>query len=222
MGEIAENIAAVRGMVERAALRAGRSPEGITICVVSKLVDSGRIVAALKAGIRHLGENWIQEAAPKVAEIAGLGYTPIWHMIGHLQTNKVRTAVKFFDIIQSVDSVSLAREISRRADHSISVMLEVNVAAEATKGGFVVAELNDALEEIARLPRLNVQGLMTVAPAAPDPEVVRPVFRRLRELRDELGLKELSMGMTGDFEIAIEEGATVIRIGRAIFGERRG
>ncbi|MBI2865056.1 MAG: YggS family pyridoxal phosphate-dependent enzyme [Chloroflexi bacterium] len=222
MSQIAENVAAVRERVQRAASRAGRSPGEVTVCAVSKMGEAGKVIAAYEAGIRHFGENWVQEAMPKIAEIEKLGYKPIWHMVGHLQTNKVRTAIRVFDIIQSVDSTRLAREIDRRSDRVVPVLLEVNVVAEPSKSGFRVSELSEALAEIGRLPHLDVRGLMTVAPAVSDPEEVRPVFRRLRKLRDETGLRDLSMGMTDDFEVAVEEGATIVRIGRAIFGERRG
>ena len=141
-------------------------------------------------------------------------------MVGHLQTNKAKVAVEIFDIIHSVDSVKLAEVISRRAEKTIPILLEVNVAGEASKSGFSLTEVESALEAITRLPRLEIRGLMTIAPMVTDAEQVRPVFRQLRSLRDSLGLKQLSMGMTDDFEIAIEEGATMVRIGRATFGER--
>ncbi len=174
----------------------------------------------MEAGISHFGENRLQEAMPKIAEVTRLGHKPTWHMIGHLQTNKVKTAVEVFDIIQSVDSVRLAREIGLRSVGVIPVLLEVNVGEEPSKSGFRVEQLAGAIAEIGRLPRVEVRGLMTVAPIAAHPEEARPVFQRLRRLRDEAGLQELSMGMTDDFEVAIEEGATIVRIGRAIFGER--
>jgi len=145
---------------------------------------------------------------------------PTWHLIGHLQTNKAKIAVLLFDIIHSVDSVKLAEVISAQADKEIEVLLQVNVAQEESKGGFTVAELPQALEKISELPNIKVQGLMTIAPWVNDTEEVRPVFKRLKELGDSLGLKHLSMGMTDDYEVAIEEGATMVRIGRAIFGAR--
>ena len=142
-------------------------------------------------------------------------------MVGHLQSNKTKSAVELFDIIHSVDSVRLADILYRRTQKTLPVLLEVNVSGEATKGGFSVAETEAAVKEIRQLPNLKVLGLMAVAPFVADAEEVRPVFRKLRELRDSLGLEHLSMGMTDDFEVAIEEGATMLRIGRAIFGERR-
>jgi hypothetical protein len=176
------------------------------------------------AGLRHFGENRVQEAQAKLPLLADLSPRPTWHMVGHLQTNKVKTALGLFDIIHSVDSLHLAEAISRRAPQSVRVpvLLEVNVAGEAAKYGFSAEELPAQAEAIRRLPGLDVRGLMTVAPMTESPEQVRPVFRRLRGLAESLGLRELSMGMTDDFEVAVEEGATIVRIGRAIFGERSG
>ncbi|OGO59296.1 MAG: YggS family pyridoxal phosphate enzyme, partial [Chloroflexi bacterium RBG_19FT_COMBO_47_15] len=155
------------------------------------------------------------------AQLADLKPDVTWHMVGHLQSNKAKAAVELFDIIHSVDSVRLAEILSRRAEKTLPVLLEVNVSGEATKGGFSVAGIAAAVNEIRQLPNLKTMGLMTVAPFVADPEEIRPVFRKLRELRDSLELKHLSMGMTDDFEVAIEEGASMLRIGRAIFGERR-
>jgi hypothetical protein len=166
-----------------------------------------------------VGENRVQEAAAKIVALRGLPVT--WHLVGHLQTNKAKTALELFDIIHSVDSLHLAQVLSR-PDRSepLPILLEVNAAGEASKFGFPPAEVAAAAQVVARLPHLDLRGLMTVAPFVSDPETVRPVFRELRRLRDALGLRELSMGMTDDFEVAIEEGATLVRIGRAIFGER--
>ncbi len=177
---------------------------------------------AVAAGVSHVGENRVQEAQAKLPQLADLSPQPTWHMVGHLQTNKVKTALGLFDIIQSVDSLHLAHAIGRRAPEGtrVPVLLEVNVAGEAQKYGFSQQELRAAAQEAHGLPGLDVRGLMTVAPLADDPEAVRPVFRRLRELALSLGLPELSMGMTDDFEVAVEEGATIVRIGRAIFGPR--
>jgi pyridoxal phosphate enzyme (YggS family) len=142
-------------------------------------------------------------------------------MIGHLQTNKVKTALEIFDIIHSVDSLRLAQALSSHAKKTIPVLLQVNIAQEEQKSGFSEVELSKAMAEITRLPGLAIKGLMTIAPLVSDPEEVRPIFRRLRELRDSLGLEHLSMGMSDDFEVAVEEGATMLRIGRAIFAEQR-
>jgi len=218
--DIRTNIDQVRERITRACQRVGRSPEEITIVVVTKTVEPPAIATAFKLGIRHFGENKVQEAEAKIRELSWLEPRPTWHMVGHLQTNKAKVAVEIFDIIHSVDSIRLAEVISRRAERTIPILLEVNVAGEASKSGFPLAEVEPALEAIARLPRLEIKGLMTIAPMVADAEQVRPIFRQLRLLRDSLGLKQLSMGMTDDFEVAIEEGATLVRIGRAIFGER--
>ena len=218
--DIGANIDQVRERIAGACQRVGRSPEEITLIAVTKTVESSAIATAFKLGIRHFGENRVQEAEAKIGQLSGLKPRPTWHMVGHLQTNKAKVAVEIFDIIHSVDSIRLAEVISRRAERTIPILLEVNVAGEASKSGFSLAEVEPALEAIARLPQLEIRGLMTIAPMVADAEQVRPVFRQLRSLRDSLGLKQLSMGMTDDFEVAIEEGATLVRIGRAIFGER--
>ena len=215
---IAERVAHVRQRVERAAERAGRSPADVAIVAVSKSFPRQAIEEAVAAGIAHLGESRVQEAA---AKIPGLRRLPVtWHLVGHLQANKAKTAVELFDIIHSVDSLHLAEVLSHRAQRPLPVLLEVNAAGETSKFGFPPSEVAAAAQAVARLPHLDLRGLMTVAPWASDPEAVRPIFRHLRRLRDALGLPELSMGMTDDFEVAIEEGATLVRIGRAIFGER--
>ena len=219
---IAERVEAVRLQITDACRRAGRSPEEVTIVAVSKGFPPEAVREAAGAGLSHFGENRVQEAQAKLPLLAGLAPRPTWHMVGHLQTNKVKTALSLFDIIQSVDSLHLAQEISGRAPQSVRVpvLLEVNVGGEAAKYGFSPEELPAQAEEVRALPGLEVRGLMTVAPMAADPQESRPVFRRLRELGHSLGLAELSMGMTDDFEVAVEEGATIVRIGRAIFGER--
>ena len=224
---ITDNLRSVRERVASACQRAGRSPDEVTIVGVSKTFPPALVVEACGAGLTDFGENRVQEAATKIPAVEALGSRPRWHLVGHLQTNKVKTALGLFDIIHSVDSLHLAESISRqvanlpvRQADPLPILLEVNVAGEASKFGLRPEETGPALEQIARLPGLAVQGLMTVAPLADDPEEVRPVFRELRRLRDDLGLRDLSMGMTDDFEIAIEEGATIVRIGRAIFGPR--
>ncbi len=206
--------------VEAACRRCGRSPEEVTVVAVAKGFPPEAVREAHAAGLRHFGENRVQEAAAKRPFLADLDVT--WHMVGHLQTNKVRKALELFQVFHSVDSEHLARELDRRAPGPLTVLLEVNVAGEPTKFGFSPQEVPAAFERIARLPNLRVVGLMTVAPAVPDPEEVRPVFRRLRELARALGLPHLSMGMSDDFEVAIEEGATMVRLGRVLFGPRPG
>ena len=233
---LAANITRVRERIAAAARRVGRDPAEITLVAVTKTVPAARVREAWELGLTDFGENRVQEAVAKIPLVVPDAQRPLdrppprWHMIGHLQRNKVKHVIPLFDFIHSVDSVRLAREIQRRAERVgkvMPVLLEVNVAGEATKYGFAPEEVAAAVEEIAPLPHLEIHGLMTVAPIAEDPEEVRPHFRHLRELRDELARRfpsldwhHLSMGMTDDFEVAIEEGATMVRIGRAIFGER--
>jgi pyridoxal phosphate enzyme (YggS family) len=216
---IATRIEAVRGRIAAACARANRSSNDVTLIAVTKGFTAAAVREAYEAGLRHFGENRVQEAQEKAPALGDLrGVT--WHMIGHLQTNKVKTAVGLFDIIHSVDSLHLAEEISRRAPQTVPAFLETNVSGESSKFGMSLKEIGERYESIAALPNIDVRGLMTVAPLAADTEQARAVFRQLRETADALGLRELSMGMTGDFETAIEEGATHIRVGRAIFGER--
>ena len=219
--DIETNIREVQRRIARACERSLRSPGEIILVAITKGVGVSAIRAAFEYGIRDFGENRVQEAEGKIAQLANLKPAITWHMVGHLQSNKAKAAVELFDIIHSVDSVRLAEILNRRVEKILPVLLEVNVSREATKGGFSVGETEAAVKEIKQLPNLKAMGLMTVAPFVADPEEVRPVFRKLRELRDSLGLEHLSMGMTDDFEVAIEEGATMLRIGRAIFGERR-
>jgi pyridoxal phosphate enzyme (YggS family) len=219
--DIARNINEVSERIAHAAARAGRSPDEITIIAVTKYVDDSAIQQAVEAGIEHFGENRVQEAQRKILRLPGSGLCPTWHMIGHLQRNKVQTALKIFDIIHSIDSVQLAQAISAQAERILPVLLQVNIAGEKTKGGFKRDELSEAVAEISKMPNLSFKGLMTIAPLVDDPEEVRPVFKELRELRDSFGMEHLSMGMSNDFEIAVEEGATMVRLGRIIFGERR-
>ena len=215
---IAQRLGQVRERIARACERSGRSPSEVTLIAVTKGFGTDVIEEAWAAGVRDFGENRVQEAQEKVPGLADLeGVT--WHMIGHLQTNKVKPAVGLFDIIHSVDSLHVAEEISRRAPHTVPAFLEVNVTGESSKFGMSLSELPGIYATVSRLPNIEVRGLMTVAPLG-DPEQSRPVFRSLREASGDLGLRQLSMGMTDDFEVAIEEGATHVRVGRAIFGER--
>lgn len=216
--EIAARLRDVERRIAAAAERAGRSPSEVTLVAVTKGLPPEAVEAAMKAGIRHIGENRVQEASTKAARLSALGLRPTWHMVGHLQRNKAKTAVEVFDIIHSVDSLRLAEALNAAAASALPVLLQVNVSGEATKGGFTVAELHRAVADIGRLSNLTVKGLMTIAPLTSDPEEARPVLRKLREARDSIGLEHLSMGMTDDFEVAVEEGATMVRIGRAIFG----
>ena len=220
MLDIAANLERVRERVARAAERAGRRPDDVLLIGVSKVVEVERIRAALAAGIGALGENRVQEAKAKVAE---LGRPVPWHLIGHLQTNKAKDAVRLFDCIQSMDRLDLAREINRRAEAAgrrVDVLVEVNLGEESQKGGARPDEVKALLDAMAGLGHMRVRGLMAIPPASADPEATRPHFRRLRELRDLAGLEHLSMGMSADYAVAVEEGATIVRVGTAIFGSR--
>jgi PLP dependent protein len=221
----------VRARIASAAGRSGRSPTDVLIVAVTKTVPAPALREAFALGFTTFGENRVQEARDKRAALDDLAAR--WELIGRLQTNKVTRAVELFVRVQSVDSLRLAEELDRRAGERavvLPVLLEVNVAGEASKAGFAVSELTAAAAAITRLPHLRPEGLMTVAPLGEQAEDARPVFRELSRLRETLrqqvpcapngGWKELSMGMSDDFEIAIEEGATIVRIGRALFGER--
>lgn len=234
VADVTANVAHVRERIAAAAGRSGRRPEEITLVAVAKGVGLSRIQEAVACGVTDLGENRVQEATPKVTALGRGVVRPgppqlRWHMVGHLQRNKVRQAVSIFDAVHSVDSERLATELSQRAHRSLDVLLQVNVAGEPRKFGVSPEAAARVLRGIVGLPNLRIIGLMTIAPQVDDPEKVRPIFRRLRLLRDEferqriagLTLAELSMGMTDDFEVAIEEGATMVRIGRAVFGKRQ-
>jgi PLP dependent protein len=222
----AENLAAIQQRMADACARAGREPESVTLVAVSKNRTPNEVREAAECGVTLFGENRVQEGKAKVSMCPG---HLRWHMIGHLQSNKARDAVHFFQMIESVDSLALAQEINKCADKSaktMPILLEVNMAGESSKFGYPPEQLLVELEQINALPKIEIHGLMTVAPWAEDPEKVRPVFRQMRELKEQcekvLGapLPHLSMGMSGDFEVAIEEGATIIRIGTALFGQR--
>jgi PLP dependent protein len=224
--DIAENLNSIRQRIEAACARAGRDPGSVTLVGVTKGHSPDAVRAAVEAGLTLFGENKVQEAKAKIPLCPAKAR---WHMIGHLQTNKCRDAVHFFEMIESIDSLHLAQEIDKCANKSaktMRVLVEVNVAGESTKFGYKPDQLLAELAELNSLKRIELHGLMTIAPWSQDPEKVRPVFRRLRELKTEceqvLGapLLHLSMGMTGDFEVAIEEGATIVRIGTALFGPR--
>jgi hypothetical protein len=223
---LADNLEKVQQRIRAACDRAGREPNSVTLLAVTKNQPPEAVSAAAKLGLNFFGESKVQEARAKMPLCSG---KLRWHFIGHLQSNKCRDAVALFEMIQSVDSLALAQEISRRADQAarrLPVLLEVNVASEASKFGYQPERLLAELKELGTLPRLEIQGLMTVPPWSADPEAVRPHFCRLRELKErcELALSaplpHLSMGMSGDFELAIEEGATIVRIGTALFGPR--
>lgn len=226
MSTIKENLLKVMVRIEEAARRARRDPGGIKLVAVSKTVESARIKEAIEAGISVLGENYVQEARKKIEEI-GRGVT--WHFIGHLQSNKAKSAIHLFDMIHSVDNLPLAKELNRRAEQegrTVRTLIEVNLAQEATKFGTDEEKLFDLARAMLQLNHLSLEGLMTMPPYFDDAEKGRPYYVKLRELREKMvregiSIKELSMGMSNDFEIAIEEGATYVRIGTAIFGARK-
>jgi pyridoxal phosphate enzyme (YggS family) len=222
MSDIGARLDDVRSRIAAACDRAARDPDSVTLVAVSKTHAAPKIRDAYAAGQRHFGENRVQEGAAKIDELRAAGIVPTWHLLGHLQTNKVKAALGLFDILHGVDSERLASVISARAEAPVRIFLEVNVAGEDTKSGVAPSAAASVAEAIGRIPNIELMGLMTVAPMVDDPEDVRPVFRTLRELRDAIGLAELSMGMTDDYEVAVEEGATFVRVGRAIFGPREG
>ena len=248
-GELTENVLRVRERIEQAAIRAGRRPEEITLIAVSKTHSPRRIQEMYEVGIRHFGENRVQERESKLAHLAGLDAK--WHMIGHVQKNKAARAVRLFDSIDSVDSIALAERLDRTiadlaarnqergnvsneigeiaSSNRLRVLIEVKLDPEPAKSGAAPQEVPRLAEAFQRLPNLDLRGLMGVPPYFGDPEETRPYFRQLRELRNALGaqaaaqtLPILSMGMSHDLEIAIEEGATEVRVGTALFGERDG
>lgn len=219
--DVAAGADRVRERIAGACERSGRDPASVTLVAVSKGHPAEAIAAAREAGIRHFGENRIQEAIPKIKQATGAGVEATWHLVGHLQSNKARAASNAFDVIHSVDSARLLRRLDAAAPAPRDVLLQVNVAAEPQKEGVAPEEVEGLVAAARGAPNLRVRGLMTIAPMAGDPEDVRPVFRALALLAERFSLPELSMGMTDDFEVAIEEGATLVRVGRAIFGERR-
>jgi hypothetical protein len=227
--DISYRLENIHRRVEAAAARADRSPKSVRLVVVTKYRTVAQIEEAIRAGATDIGENRIQEAEQKLTSLSGQDV--VWHLIGHLQGNKAKRAVALFDWIHSVDSIGIARRLDRQAEEqgkTQRVLVQVDLAGEETKSGLPAAEIFEALDEMNRLDSLSVEGLMVLPPYLSDPEEVRPYFARLRELRDSARargcakgpLEELSMGMSHDFDVAVEEGATMIRIGTALFGER--
>ncbi len=224
---MAQQLEQILRRIATAAQRANRAADDVLLLAVTKTVQPELIEQAIAAGVNTFGESKVQEARQKIPIVSGRTH---WHMVGHLQTNKARDAVELFELIHSVDSLKLAAEISKwaeRAGKTQRVLLEINLSGESSKFGLKPDALDAVLGQIRALPRIEVEGLMTVPPHTEEIEKVRPWFRQLREIRDsaarrhDLSLPHLSMGMTGDYEIAIEEGATIVRLGTAIFGERR-
>lgn len=224
---IAENLIAIRGRISQAIQKSGREPDSVRLVTVSKQVSVAQIEEARIAGAVIFGENKIQEAVPKIEEIGSQGIS--WHFIGHLQKNKVKFLDARFDLIHSIDSLELAEKIAKQCqleNRVQRVLLQVNVSGEAAKFGMEPGELEKQMGDFSRLNGVRVEGLMTIPPYDPDPENSRRHFSKLRQLRDQcekrngLILRELSMGMSHDFEVAVEEGATLVRVGSAIFGPR--
>ena len=225
---IRENVQFARNKIAEACRRSGRKSEEIELVAITKTVDVEQINEAIEAGIRVVGENRVQEAWRKFQEV---GEKVHWHMVGHLQTNKVKRVLQFADMIHSVDSVYLAREIQTQAkklERTIEILIQVNTSGEESKFGLEPEATIGAIEEVSTLPNLTIKGLMTIGAFLPNPEDVRPCFKLLHDLKDRVNergitsveIGTLSMGMTNDYEIAIEEGSTMVRVGTAIFGER--
>ena len=237
MASIKENLLGVMERIEKAARKVGRDPNEIKLVAVSKTVEAARVKEAIEAGVSILGENYVQEAQKKIEEVGrpacterfGEGRPVSWHFIGHLQSNKVKYAIRLFDMVHSLDSIPLAEELNRRveqADRVIRVMIEVNLSKEATKFGTDEEVVVNLAKRIQNLKHLFLEGLMTMPPYFDSPEMSRPYYIALRALKERMvkegvPMKELSMGMSNDFEIAIEEGATYVRVGTAIFGPRK-
>ncbi|HOP35210.1 MAG TPA: YggS family pyridoxal phosphate-dependent enzyme [Syntrophales bacterium] len=228
MESVGDNVERIRERIAEAALRRGRDPSCVRLMAVTKTVDDSRIGEALAAGVDILGENYVQEAKRKIET---LGRKVEWHFIGHLQSNKARYAVRLFDLIHSVDRSGLAAELDRRSDRAgvvTPVLIQVSLGGEETKGGVLPEDALALVREVAAMKHLSVRGLMTMPPWFDDPEEARPFFRALREMGERVresgipgvSMEELSMGMTQDYEVAVEEGATIVRVGRALFGER--
>jgi pyridoxal phosphate enzyme (YggS family) len=226
---ISDNINSVREKISRACARAGRSSSEVTLLAVGKTFPSSAVREAVRAGVADIGENYVQELLSKRRDLSGSDVR--WHFIGHLQSNKVKNVAPWIHMIHAVDSTALAIEIDRRAAKAgrvIECLLEVNTTGEHTKFGVAPGEVTALVRSLASCDNISLGGLMTIGPFLPDPEGSRPMFRRLRELKDEIislaqanvTMRHLSMGMTGDFEVAIDEGATLVRIGTGVFGPR--
>jgi pyridoxal phosphate enzyme (YggS family) len=220
MTGIAGNYTRILERIGSAARRAGRSPDSIQLVAVTKTVPPDRIQEAVRCGVKHIGENRVQEALPKRQALASENLT--WHFIGHFQTNKAKKVVENFDWVHSVDRIDAAEALARHAVNRapLPVLIEVKLQDEPNKSGAAELDLPGLIGAIRRLDSLDLRGLMAVPPPVEDPERARPFFRRLQQLARDSGLTELSMGMTHDFEVAVEEGATMVRIGTGIFGER--
>ncbi len=226
---ISENLSKVKERINSTAVSSGRDPRDITLIVISKTRSAEIVNMAIECGVRHFGENKIQEAVPKINDLNKQHSGLTWHMVGHLQSNKAKIAVLNFDMIQSVDSIKLARKISgiaQQLQKNVDILIEVNISGEESKYGINPDDVEHINGEIASLPNINVRGLMTIGPLTSDIVDIRNAFRRMRKIFEDMqnsendGFNILSMGMTDDYEIAIQEGSTMIRLGRAIFGPR--
>ena len=228
VSDVRENITHVRNRIALAALRAGRKVSDVRLMAVTKTVDDERIIEAIAAGVDIIGESYVQEAKRKIEK---MGRSIPWHMIGYLQSNKAKYAVRLFDMIHSIDRMDLAAELDRRArgvEQVMKILIEVNISGEETKSGVPLGRAIPLIRDVAALRNLSIHGLMTMPPWFDDPEDARPYFVALRELRDRVSeeqipgveMRELSMGMSGDYEVAVEEGATIVRVGTRIFGDR--
>lgn len=221
MSSLAENLAEVREKIHRACEKSNRPPESVTLVAVTKTVPAEKILEATNLGLTHFGENYVQEALPKIQKINAASSQKLsWHFIGGLQSNKVRSIAGHFDWIHSLDRISLAEELEKRKV-AASLCIEVNAAHETTKGGLPIHDVRGFVQWIAKTcPSLKVRGLMTFPPYSENQEDSRKYFKALREIKEKLNLQELSMGVSHDYEVAIEEGATMVRLGTALFGER--
>lgn len=220
--DITDRLARLTSRINEACRKAGRDSSQVSLVAVTKTLSADTVRAGLSAGLTVFGENYIQEAQAKINEINS---SAVWHFIGHLQTNKAKFAVRLFDLIHSVDSIKLARELNKRAESAgrgIPILVQINISGEESKSGVSKDQAEELIHEVLEFPHLKTRGLMTVPPFFESPDLARPYFKALRELKEKIGppLIDLSMGMTGDFEVAIEEGATIIRVGTAIFGPR--
>ncbi len=229
MYTVKDNIKKIRDNIAHAAMKSGREASDIRLMAVTKTVADEKIIEAIEAGVDIIGENYVQEASRKIEE---MGKNIEWHMIGHLQSKKSKYAIRLFDMIHSIDRIKLARELDKRARMAeciTKILIEVNVSGEETKSGVKKEDALNLVKDISALENLSIQGLMTMPPWFDDPEDARPYFVNLRELRDRITeekipnveMCELSMGMSGDYQVAVEEGATIVRIGTLIFGERQ-
>ncbi|MFA4905404.1 MAG: YggS family pyridoxal phosphate-dependent enzyme [Candidatus Margulisiibacteriota bacterium] len=223
MPPISDNLSLLKTQIETAAKKADRRPQEISLLAVTKNVEVTQIIEAIEAGITDIGESYVQEASSKIPIIKSKFPNVRFHLIGHLQTNKVKTALELFDVIQSVDSYHLAEEISKRAVRPAEIFIEVNTSGEESKFGVAPEKALELIGQITGLPNLRISGLMTIGKYTDDEKEIRQCFKKLKELRDKAGIPglKLSMGMSHDYTLAIEEGSDIIRVGEGIFGPRR-